>query len=206
MINPEYMSSAAVEYLASFTKVADCPDLDQPEFAFIGRSNVGKSSLINLISEAKDLAHVSKQPGKTQLINYFKSKKGWYLVDLPGYGYAKVAQKKRSAWRKMIFDYLEKRENLLCTFILIDSNIPPQKIDIEFINWFGEKGIPFVLVYTKMDRLTKREREENLQQIRDALLEFWEQLPREFETSATKNFGKEEILAFIEETKASVHH
>ena len=197
------MHSGAAEYYGSFIDVASCPDIAQPEFAFIGRSNVGKSSIINLLCGKKDLAHVSKQPGKTRLINYFKVNDDWFLVDLPGYGYAKVSQKTRGSWKKMIYGYFEKRENLFCTFILIDSNIPPQKIDIDFINWFGEKGIPFALVYTKTDRLTKKEKETNLENIRKALLEYWSELPAEFETSATKGVGGQAILDFIKQVKDS---
>jgi GTP-binding protein len=189
----------SVEYRGSFPEVALCPKDDRPEFAFIGRSNVGKSSLINALTYRKEVAHTSKKPGKTQLINYFLVNHDWYLVDLPGYGYAKISKKKRKAWEKMIEAYLIKRYSLQCAFVLIDANIPPQEIDVEFINWLGERRIPFVLVYTKTDKSKPKEIEANIAAIREELLKYWHDLPQEFITSSRDATGTEEILTFIED-------
>lgn len=186
-------------FRGSYPAVNQCPTDTRPEFAFIGRSNVGKSSLINMLMGRKDLAHTSKKPGKTQLINYFLVDHQWFLVDLPGYGYAKVSKAMRKKWQKMIQDYLVKRETLCCTFVLIDANVPPQTIDIDFINWLGEMHIPFVIAYTKTDRVKPAELESKLNAIREALLQYWEKLPREFITASNKFIGREEILAFIDE-------
>lgn len=193
------MNIQSVEYRGSFPEVALCPKDDRPEFAFIGRSNVGKSSLINALTSRKDVAHTSKKPGKTQLINYFLVNHDWYLVDLPGYGYAKISKKKRKAWEKMIEAYLVKRYSLQCAFVLIDGNIPPQEIDVAFINWLGERRIPFVLVYTKTDKSKPHEVEANVATIREELLKYWHDLPQEFITSSREGKGTEEILSFIEE-------
>ena len=189
------------EFRGSFPKVNGCPKDDRPEFAFIGRSNVGKSSLINMLSGKKDLAHTSKKPGKTQLINYFLINHQWHLVDLPGYGYAKISKTKRKEWEKMIQDYLVKRLQMQCAFVLVDSMIPPQNIDIEFMNWLGEMHIPFVIVYTKTDRLKPAQLEENLTEIRAELSRYWEPLPQQFLTSSEKGIGRKEILSFIEEVR-----
>ena len=196
----------SARYIASFPSEQKCPKGTLPEFAFIGRSNVGKSSLINMITGRKDLARVSKKPGKTQMINYFLINDKWHLVDLPGYGYAKISKKKRAQWGKMIEDYLMKRQNLQCAFILLDANVPPQKIDIEFINWMGQMRIPFVIAYTKTDRLKKLQLESNLAEIRNGLLEYWNQLPQQFVTSSNKGWGREEILEFIEQVNQSVYN
>lgn len=192
------MTIHSAEYTGSFPSELTCPKDNRREFAFIGRSNVGKSSLINLVTARKGLALTSGTPGKTQTINFFLINKDWYLVDLPGYGYARTSQTNRRKWEIMIQGYLSRRENLVCTFVLLDSNIPPQKIDIEFINWMGEKGLPFAIIYTKTDRLTDAQREHNLARIREALLEHWNVLPQEFITSAAKHLGGEAILNFIE--------
>ena len=184
-------------YEGSFVRLDHCPKDGRPEYAFIGRSNVGKSSLINSLVARRELAKVSKRPGKTQTLNYFLVNEEWYLVDLPGYGYAKVSQKQRVVWLKMIETYLLKRETLQCAFILIDSNIPLQKIDLEFMNWLGEKQIPFVIVYTKCDRSSKLGLEKNLAKIQAALGEYWNTLPTQFRSSAEKGTGQEEILEFI---------
>lgn len=192
------MTIHSAEYTGSFPSELTCPKDNRREFAFIGRSNVGKSSLINLVTARKGLALTSGTPGKTQTINFFLINKDWYLVDLPGYGYARTSQTNRRKWEIMIQGYLSRRENLVCTFVLLDSNIPPQKIDIEFINWMGEKGLPFAIIYTKTDRLTDAQREHNLARIREALLEHWNVLPKEFVTSAAKHLGGEAILDFIE--------
>jgi len=188
-----------VAFAGSYPTETQCPQDGKPEFAFIGRSNVGKSSLINMLCGRKEIAHTSKKPGKTQLINYFLVDSNWYLVDLPGYGYAKISKKKRREWEKMIQDYLVKRTALQCAFVLIDAKIPPQPIDIEFINWLGEMRIPFVIVYTKTDRPKKKQLEANIQAFQQALKEHWAELPQQFLTSARERTGKEEILSFIKE-------
>lgn len=189
-------------FIGSFPSVTKCPQDDRPEYAFIGRSNVGKSSLINMLCGQKNLAHTSKKPGKTQLLNYFLIDDSWYLVDLPGYGYARISKTKRKEWEKMIEGYLIKRTTLQCAFVLIDCNIPPQALDIEFVNWLGERRIPFVIVYTKADRLTSKKLEENISQIQESLLEHWNELPQQFVTSANKGMGRQEILDFIETVNA----
>lgn len=185
-------------FISSYTSVAQCPAEDRPEYAFIGRSNVGKSSLINMLTERNKLAKVSQTPGKTQLINYFMINNVWYLVDLPGYGYAKVSKTNRAKWQKMIRNYLTKRENLQCTFVLIDSRIPPQPIDIDFMNWLGEMLIPFVIVYTKIDKLKPAELTGNIKKIETGLKEHWETLPESFKTSAVVKTGRDEVLQFVE--------
>lgn len=187
------------QYTVSYPKVTMCPPNLIPEYAFIGRSNVGKSSLINMLCDRKDLARTSKKPGKTQMINYFIIDKTWNIVDLPGYGYAKISKSKRAEWRKMIEGYLQKRQQLMCAFILIDSNVPPQKIDMEFINWLGQARVPFSIVYTKTDKMAKDKIQGNIDNIRLELLKSWDTLPNEFITSANKRTGKEEILTFIDE-------
>mgnify|MGYP001351571300 CR=1 FL=1 len=185
-------------FIGSFPGLEICPKPDKPEFAFIGRSNVGKSSLINMLCAQKGLAHVSQKPGKTQTLNFYLINESWHLVDLPGYGYAKTARKNRRAWSRMIADYLLHRESLQCAFVLLDANVPPQELDIEFINWLGENQIPFVLTYTKTDRLKSLQQAASIEAIRQALLESWNELPREFITSALRRTGREEILDFIE--------
>ena len=145
----------------------------------------------------KELAHTSQKPGKTQLLNYYLINQKWFIVDLPGYGYAKISKGKRKEWQKMIQDYLVRRPTLCCAFVLVDSNIPPQMVDVEFINWLGEMHVPFVLVYTKTDRLKPQELEANLEAIQNKLLEYWNELPQQFSTASNKGIGKEEILEFI---------
>jgi GTP-binding protein len=194
-------------YLISKPDVAQCPAADRPEFAFIGRSNVGKSSLINMLCGNAHLAKTSAAPGKTQLINHFeiKSRTGhksktvsdWFLVDLPGYGYAKVSQKNRRSWGQMIENYLRKRENLLNIFVLIDSRHEPQKIDIEFVNQLGKWELPFAVVFTKADKMKPGGLDRNVALFADALRETWEALPAFFITSSTNSLGKEEVLAYI---------
>lgn len=196
------MYNLRAQFRGSYPNVRSCPNDTRSEFAFIGRSNVGKSSLINMLVGMKELAHTSKKPGKTQLINSFLIEDRWFLVDLPGYGYARRSKTQRKAWMKMIRDYLVQRPNLLCTFVLIDSNIPPQQKDIDFINWLGEMRLPFVVAYTKADRIKPAELEANLQAIEKALLAYWESLPQRFVTSSVKGRGREEILAFIEKIVA----
>ena len=186
-----------IEFLGSFPSVNKSPITTLPEYAFIGRSNVGKSTLINFITDRKDLAKVSSTPGKTQLINFFEIDESWHLVDLPGYGYAKSSKKKRSSWGKMIVKYLVTREQLQCAFLLIDSRIPLQEIDHNFINWLGEKEIPFVIVYTKIDGVRKSKLPSHLKQIEDKLLEEWTEIPKTFKTSSSHREGREELLEFI---------
>lgn len=185
------------DYLASYDRLEQCPPPERPEYAFIGRSNVGKSSLINMLCKQNQLARVSKQPGKTQAINYFDVDDTWYLVDLPGYGYAKRSKKMREAWRRMVRYYLKHRENLQCAFLLIDANVAPQKVDLEFINWMGQAAVPFVLVYTKTDRLKPHQLGDNIQAFQNTMLEQWTQMPQEFITSAQAETGRDEILQFI---------
>lgn len=190
-------------YAGSFPAEHKCPQSDKPEYAFIGRSNVGKSSLINMLCDRKNLAHTSKQPGKTQTINFFIIDDIWYLVDLPGYGYAKISKQKRKEWRRMVEGYLMKRMNLFCAFVLIDANILPQKIDIEFINWLGAARVPFVIVYTKVDKSKPEVIEHNITAFQNKLLEKWEELPQQFRTSSNTTMGQQEILDFIHKTNVN---
>lgn len=189
----------SAEFVASNTEPAKCPAPNKPEYAFIGRSNVGKSSLINRLVEKKKLAKTSSTPGKTQLINHFIINEQWFLVDLPGYGYAKKAKTERSKWAGFIEKYILQRENLICMFVLLDSRHPLQKIDEEFLTWLGENGIPFSIVYTKADKLGKNQVQSNIAVIERDLMKTWETLPSRFLTSAETGTGREEILAFIEE-------
>ncbi len=192
------------EFIISNTDITKCPKEQIPEYAFIGRSNVGKSSLINMLTERKSLAKTSGKPGKTQLINHFKINKEWFLVDLPGYGYAKVSKKNRSAFTKFIYEYLEKRTELICTFVLIDCRHEPQKIDIEFMQWLGEKQIPFVVIFTKIDKLSKSKLENNLEVYKTEMLKNWEEMPETFLSSAEKSDGKDQILKFICKTNDQI--
>ncbi|HYK57097.1 MAG TPA: ribosome biogenesis GTP-binding protein YihA/YsxC [Flavisolibacter sp.] len=195
------MEITHANYLISSPSVDKCPKPDRAEYAFIGRSNVGKSSLINMLTNKKDLAKVSSSPGKTQMINHFivssGDKKEWYLVDLPGYGYAKRSIKQRTSWQKMIEGYIRKRENLVNLFVLIDSRLKPQKIDLEFINQLGEWQIPFALVFTKADKSTQREAAGNVNDFLNELLKTWEDVPPHFVTSAVKRTGAKQILNFV---------
>lgn len=186
-------------FSSSHAKVAQCPKGERPEFAFIGRSNVGKSSLINMLTQRKELARTSGTPGKTQLINYFTINHSWYLTDLPGYGYAKRSKKTRSKWETRTENYFLRRQQMTCAFVLVDSNVPPQEIDLEFINWLGEYGVPFVLVFTKTDRKKSRDG-GSVEEFKTKLLETWEELPPVFITSAVSTAGRDEILDFIANT------
>ncbi|MBP7506517.1 MAG: YihA family ribosome biogenesis GTP-binding protein [Prolixibacteraceae bacterium] len=186
------------EFIISSTDVAKCPKTVLPEYAFIGRSNVGKSSMINMITGNGSLAKVSGKPGKTRLINHFLINKEWYLVDLPGYGYAHASKTDRDKWEKFIRKYLSSRKNLYCIFLLIDSRVEPQKNDLSFMEWLGEYQIPFVLVFTKTDKLNKSEFESFRSNYSEKLLESWEELPAMFVTSSQTGLGKDEILDFIE--------
>lgn len=196
------------EYLTSSATFEQCPKADKPEYAFIGRSNVGKSSLINMLCNNKKLAKTSASPGKTQLINHFiiestgKEKspaERWYLVDLPGYGFAKVSQRDRRRWEQMIENYLRKRENIVTVFVLIDSRQEPQKIDLEFINQLGEWNIPFTIVFTKADKEKPKALEKNVKDFFDAMRKTWQFLPPSFITSAEKNTGRAELLQYIQD-------
>lgn len=186
-----------VRFITSQTDVARCPEPDKPEFALIGRSNVGKSSLINMLMQRKKLAKTSATPGKTQTINHFIVNDGWYLVDLPGYGYAQVSKAKKHGWSKMIHDYVLKRDNLYTLFILVDARLEPQSIDIEFINWAGQCNIPLCLVLTKVDKLNKSELLKNRARLEKKLRETWEELPPIINSSATTRAGREDIIQFI---------
>jgi GTP-binding protein len=184
-------------FVKSSPGIADCPTTNLPEFAFIGRSNVGKSSLINMLLNRKKLASVSTRPGKTQLINHFKINNSWYLVDLPGYGWAKVSKEKKANWDKMIRIYLSKRENLACVFSLVDSRIEPNKNDLEFIDWMGKNKIPFVIVFTKSDKQSKNKTQSNIATFLKVLKSSWEEIPRALVTSAVDSTGRKEVLDFI---------
>lgn len=192
------MNIKEAKYLVSNADYAQCPAPDLPEYAMIGRSNVGKSSLINMLCVQKGLAKTSQHPGKTQLINHFIIDKQWYLVDLPGYGYAKVSKTEREKWEKMIGDYLGQRTNLVSVFVLIDSRIPPQKIDLEFIKDLGAASIPFYLVFTKADKLKKSQLAESLKNYQDKLSEFWEELPPIVITSSETGIGRTDLLEIID--------
>jgi GTP-binding protein len=191
------MQIKSAKYLKSAPSFDLSPNPDKPEFAFIGRSNVGKSSLINMLVNQKNLAKTSSTPGKTQLINHFEINSSWYLVDLPGYGYAKVAQNDRRRWEQMIENYLRKRENLVNVFVLIDSRHKPQKIDLEFVNQLGKWEIPFTIVFTKADKEKPGVVQRNTTAFLDAMREEWEFLPQSFVTSAEKKVGKDEVVTFI---------
>ena len=184
-------------FVVSNEDVSKCPTDNRAEYAFIGRSNVGKSSLINMLTGNAKLAKTSGKPGKTQLINHFLINNEWYLVDLPGYGYAKAAKTSRSKWEKFIADYLTKREQLVNVFVLLDCRLEPQKIDLEFMNWCGEQGIPFSMVFTKIDKLSSSALQKNLAQYKKEMLKYWEALPPVFTTSSVSSFGKEKILNYI---------
>lgn len=194
------MKITQAEYIISSVKVEQCPKADKPEYAFIGRSNVGKSSLINMLTGRKKLVKVSGNPGKTITINHFLINKNWYLVDLPGYGYAKRSKTERQKWNRMIRGYILKRTNLLTVFLLVDIRHEPQNLDIEFIEWLGMSQIPFSIVFTKEDKLKKIQVEKNLRVYKDRLSKDWVELPRLFIASSRTSKGKEEVLQFIEDT------
>ena len=195
------MEIKSARFLMSNTNFRNCPIPDKPEFAFIGRSNVGKSSLINMLVNNRKLAKISSKPGKTQHINHFLINEKWYLVDLPGYGYAKVPQALRVQFENFISEYILMRENLYCLLVLIDSRLEPQKIDLEFITWLGEKGVPFVLVFTKADKLGPNKLASNIENYKKILEEQWETLPAIYVTSSETGKGRNEVLKFIEETQ-----
>lgn len=192
------MDIYSAEFLISNTTFKKCPEDKKPEFAFIGRSNVGKSSLLNMLTGKKKLAKISSTPGKTQLINHFTINDEWYLVDLPGYGYAKAPKKSRSSWEHFISEYLLHRSLLLTTFVLIDSRLEPQKIDIEFMNWCGEKGIPFSIIFTKTDKLSSSALQKKISTYKKEMLKQWAELPPIFITSSQSNFGRESVLNYLD--------
>jgi len=196
------MQIKSADFIISNTDYKLCPKAEKAEYAFIGRSNVGKSSLINLITEKKHLAKISRKPGKTQLINHFLINKEWYLVDLPGYGYATVSKKKKEDFQKIIFSYLENRKSLMCLFVLLDCRHKAQKIDLDFMQWLGEKEIPFVMIFTKTDKLGKITLQKNIVIYKKEMLKKWEEIPQCFYTSTLKREGNKRILSFIEETNS----
>ena len=193
------MQINSAKFVISNSDIQKCPSPTMPEYAFIGRSNVGKSSLINMLTNHKKLAKTSSTPGKTQLVNHFLINDSWYLVDLPGYGYARSSKSERNAWKKMIDAYLLTRSNLMCIFLLIDSRIPLQKNDMEFMTWLATHQLPFVIIYTKSDKLSDKKLVVSLRKIRDELLKYWETLPQEFVSSSETKLSKEEILSFIDD-------
>ena len=194
------MQIKSADFIISNTDYTLCPKADMPEYAFIGRSNVGKSSLINLITNKKQLAKISGKPGKTQLINHFLINKEWYLVDLPGYGYATVSKTQKQEFQKIIFSFLENRENLMCLFVLLDCRHKPQQIDLDFMKWLGKKQIPFLMIFTKIDKLGKTALKKNIENYKTEMLKQWEEIPQTFFASVPKRKGSKEILDFIENT------
>ena len=188
----------SAEFICSNSQVSKLPPPVKAEYAFIGRSNVGKSSLINTLTGKKGLAKTSQTPGKTQLINHFLINESWYIVDLPGYGYARASKTEKAKWDKFIHTYLDKRESLQCVMVLIDSRLEPQKIDLEFCNWLGEKGLSFVLVFTKADKQSSIKTDQSIAKFRKALLATFDEMPQFFITSSETQQGREEILEFID--------
>ena len=192
------MTIKKATFVISNSDYRKCPDSRLPEYAFIGRSNVGKSSLINMLTGVKDLAKTSSKPGKTQLINHFLINDDWHLVDLPGYGYARTSKVNRGTWQKMIADYMLKREQLTNVFVLVDSRIPPQAIDLEFINFLGTNGIPMSIIFTKIDKQKQREVAATVNSYKAALSQVWEELPLMFLTSAVTGYGRDQVLDYID--------
>lgn len=197
------MQITSAEFIMSNSDVAKCPATRIPEYAFIGRSNVGKSSLINMLMQRKNLAKTSGRPGKTQLINHFLINKNWHLVDLPGYGYARVSKSSKKVFQKFITDYFLKREQLVCAFVLIDCRHEPQPIDLQFLEWLGEQQVPFSIIFTKADKLKPRALERNVDAYKANLLQGWEELPHYFVTSSSNSTGREVVLQYIDEINAS---
>lgn len=198
------MHIKSAEFVISNSEVAKCPNHGLPEYAFIGRSNVGKSSLINMLTDRKSLAKTSGRPGKTQLINHFIINSNWYLVDLPGYGYAKVSKTSRKKFQKFITNYFEQRKQLISAFVLIDIRHNPQPIDLEFMQYLGEKEIPFAIIFTKADKLKPKAIERDVASYCEELLKTWEELPPYFITSSTKHIGKESVLDYIDATNQEI--
>ncbi|MCW8981112.1 MULTISPECIES: ribosome biogenesis GTP-binding protein YihA/YsxC [Altibacter] len=199
------MQIKSAEFVMSNSDVAKCPKDRLPEYAFIGRSNVGKSSLINMLMQRKSLAKTSGRPGKTQLINHFLVNKNWYLVDLPGYGYARVSKTAKKTFQKFITNYFSKREQLVSAFVLVDCRHEPQTIDLEFMQWMGENQIPFSIVFTKADKLKPKALSRNIETYLQKLLETWEETPQYFVTSATSSEGRDELLQYIDSINNTIH-
>ncbi len=193
----------SADFVCSNTEVSKLPEPLLPEYAFIGRSNVGKSSLINMLTNKKKLAKTSQTPGKTRLINHFLINENWYLVDLPGYGFARASRSDKGSWEKFIKTYFESRENLQSAMVLIDSRLAPQKIDLEFVTWLGENEIPFIIIFTKSDKQSSNKTNDNVALFKDQLRKNWEELPSVYVTSAEKKSGADPILAFIDEVNKS---
>jgi GTP-binding protein len=200
MKNTKLLEAKFVTSAADYRK---CPPPEKPEYAFIGRSNVGKSSLINMLLATKNLAKTSQTPGKTQLINHFEVNKQWYIVDLPGYGFAKAPKGERDKWGEMIGEYLVNRENLMCVFVLIDVRHEPQRVDLEFLDFLGEKDVPFYLIFTKADKVGSVKAEQNVESFKKTMLLSWTKIPQYFITSAERRTGRDELLQAIEELNLS---
>ncbi len=200
------MHIKSAEFVMSNSEVDKCPKDRLPEYAFIGRSNVGKSSLINMLMLRKSLAKTSGRPGKTQLINHFLVNKNWYLVDLPGYGYARVSKSSKKVFQKFITNYFEKREQMVLAFVLIDCRLEPQPIDLEFMQWMGESGIPFNIIFTKSDKLKPMALKRNIDAYNKKMLETWEEMPPHFITSASNSEGRDEVLNYISELNSSIQN
>lgn len=198
------MEIKKAEFVVSNSDYRKCPDTNLPEYAFIGRSNVGKSSLINMLTRTKGLAKTSVRPGKTQLINHFLINNEWYLVDLPGYGYARISKTSREKWQKMIVDYMLKREQLINVFVLVDSRIPPQQIDLEFISFLGQNGIPLSIIFTKIDKQKQREVAATINNYKRTLAEEWEELPPMLLTSSVTGYGRDQVLSSIDQINQSL--
>lgn len=198
------MKIKSAEFIMSNSDVAKCPKSMLPEYAFIGRSNVGKSSLINMLTSRKSLAKTSGRPGKTQLINHFIINKNWHLVDLPGYGYARVSKTAKKTFQKFITQYFDRREQLVSAFVLVDIRHDPQPIDLDFMAWLGEHGIPFSIIFTKADKLRPKAIDNHVEAYKSVLLETWEEIPTYFITSSSKDIGKDEVLGYIEELNGNM--
>jgi GTP-binding protein len=194
----------SAEFVMSNSDVAKCPKNRLAEYAFIGRSNVGKSSLINMLTSKKSLAKTSGKPGKTQLINHFLINKNWYLVDLPGYGYAKVSKRSKKTFQKFITQYFSLREQLISAFVLVDIRHEPQPIDVEFMQWLGENSVPFSIIFTKADKLKPKAIENHVEAYKTILLETWEEMPNYFITSSSNDIGKEAVLDYIDQLNANL--
>jgi GTP-binding protein len=198
------MKITSAEFVISNSDVAKCPNNSLPEYAFIGRSNVGKSSLINMLTNRKKLAKTSGKPGKTQLINHFIINKNWYLVDLPGYGYARVSKSAKKTFQKFITNYFNKRKQLTSAFVLVDIRHKPQPIDLDFMQWLGENSIPFSIIFTKADKLKPKAIDNHIEEYKTIMLEFWEEMPNYFITSSSKNIGKDDVLDYIKNINQSL--
>lgn len=196
------MKVNSADFVISNSEVSRCPKDQLPEYAFIGRSNVGKSSLINALVDRKSLAKTSGRPGKTQLINHFIINKNWFLVDLPGYGYARVSKSNKKTFQKFITNYFKQREQLVCAFVLVDSRHEPQKIDLAFMEWLATSSVPFNIIFTKSDKLTKTQLPINIENYKNKMLEFWEEMPPYFITSSAKKDGCDEVLNHIDQLNA----